>query len=124
MSEFHTPARLLLLAESDHDLRTHLAVNLRADGFVSDVTEEWAAHATLALRNKELAALYRVSELSLASESPEGTYAAVLDEVAGVMDVPVVLLEQLDRTADRLVLLAARGVPAEQIGRASWRERV
>ncbi len=102
-------------------VRTSLSVerdprsrHLRADGFVSDVTEEWAAHATLALRNRELAALYRVSELSLASESPEGTYAALLDEVAGVMDVPVVLLEQLDRAADRLVLLAARGVPAER----------
>ena len=32
MSETHTPARLLV-AESDYDLRTHLAVNLRADGY-------------------------------------------------------------------------------------------
>jgi signal transduction histidine kinase/FixJ family two-component response regulator len=95
----------------ERDPRTR---HLRADGFVSDVTEEWAAHATLALRNRELAALYRVSELSLTSDSPEGTYAAVLDEVAAVMAVPVVLLEQLDRAADRLVLLAARGVPAER----------
>src|SRR5215216_5604263 len=37
MSETHTPARLLLIAESDHDLRTHLSVNLRADGY--DVTQ-------------------------------------------------------------------------------------
>lgn len=88
--------------------------HLRADGFVSDVTEAWDAHATLALRNRELAALYRVSELSLTSHSPDETYAAVLDEVAAVMAVPVVLLEQLDRTADRLVVLAARGVAPER----------
>jgi DNA-binding response OmpR family regulator len=37
MSEAHTPARLVLIAESDYDVRTHLAVNLRADGY--DVTQ-------------------------------------------------------------------------------------
>jgi DNA-binding response OmpR family regulator len=37
MSEPPIPARLLLVAESDDDLRTHLAVNLRADGY--DVTQ-------------------------------------------------------------------------------------
>ncbi len=102
-------------------VRTSLSVerdprsrHLRADGFVADVTEGWAAHTTLALRNRELAALYRVSELSLTSDSPEGTYTAVLDEVADVMDMPVVLLEQFDRAADRLVLLAARGVRSER----------
>jgi PAS domain S-box-containing protein len=84
--------------------------HLRADGFVTDVTEEWAAQAALAQRNRELSALYRVSELSLLSHSPEETYAAVLDEVAAVMKVPVVLLDQLDRSADRLVRVAARGL--------------
>ncbi len=55
-----------------------------------------------------------MSELSLTSGMPGDTYAAVLDEVASVMDVPIVLLEQLDRSADRLVLLAARGVPDDR----------
>jgi PAS domain S-box-containing protein len=85
---------------------------LRADGFVTDVTEEWAAHAALAQRNRELAALYRVSARTLVPGDPDGTYAAILEEVAEVMDVPVVLLEELDRSADRLVLVAARGVGA------------
>ena len=101
-------------------VRTSLSVerdprsrHLRADGFVTDVTEEWAAHATLAQRNRELTALYRVTERTLTLASPEEMYASILDDVAEVMDVPVVLLEQLDRSSDRLVLLAARGLEGE-----------
>jgi DNA-binding response OmpR family regulator len=33
MREFHMPARLVVVAECDDDARTHLAVNLRADGY-------------------------------------------------------------------------------------------
>lgn len=84
--------------------------HLRADGFAVDVTEERMARAKLADRNRELAALYRVSELTLTSASTEEAYAEILDEVARVMDVGVVLLEELDRKADRLVVIASRGV--------------
>ncbi|HKJ01756.1 MAG TPA: response regulator, partial [Longimicrobiales bacterium] len=45
--------------------------HVRADGLVADVTREHLAHRALGERNKELAALYRVSELTLASESLE-----------------------------------------------------
>jgi PAS domain S-box-containing protein len=91
--------------------RDPLSGHLRADGFVSDVTEEWMAAATLALRNQELASLYRVSEVGLTASSPEEAYAAILEEVARITDAPVVLLEQLDRAADRLVVVASRGLP-------------
>ena len=48
MSDPHTPARLVLIAESDHDLRTHLAVNLRADGYdVSQACTPQHLHARL-----------------------------------------------------------------------------
>ncbi len=84
--------------------------HLRADGIVADITKEWEAAEALALRNRELAALYRVSELSLTSDSPDAAYSAIVEEVARVMEVPVVLLEELDRSADRLMVAAARGV--------------
>ena len=90
--------------------------HLRADGFVADITEEWEAGATLALRNRELAALYRISELSLTSESTGAAYVAILEEVARVMDVPIVLLEQLDRSSDRVVVVAAVGTPLPEEG--------
>jgi PAS domain S-box-containing protein len=86
--------------------------HLRADGFAVDVTEERVSRSELAERNRELAALYRVSELTLTSSSTERAYAEILEEVARVMRVPIVLLEHLDRSADRLVTLAARGLPA------------
>lgn len=91
--------------------------HLRADGIVADVTKEWQAAEALALRNRELAALYRVSELGLTSESPEVAYSAIVEEVARVMETPVVMIEELDRSADRLVVIAARGItlPDEEL---------
>lgn len=85
--------------------------HLRADGFAVDVTEERGAQAALAERNRELGALYRVSELTLTSTSPEEAYAEILDEVARVMSAPAVFLERLDRAADRLAVIAAHGTP-------------
>lgn len=85
--------------------------HLRADGFAVDVTEERVAGTMLAERNRELAALYRVSELTLTSASPEEAFAEIVEEVARVMGSPTVLLEQLDRGADRLSVVAAFGAP-------------
>jgi transcriptional regulator with GAF, ATPase, and Fis domain len=84
--------------------------HVRADGFVADVTQEYLAHRALGERNRELAALYRVSELTLASGSLEETYQEILAEVGRVMDMPVVLLEQLDRAQDRLMVVSALGM--------------
>lgn len=85
--------------------------HIRADGFVADVTEERRASRILAERNRELAALYRVSEVTQTSATPGEAYADILFEIARVMGVPTVLLEQVDRSADRLVTLAAWGRP-------------
>jgi len=90
--------------------------NLRADGVTTDITREWQAAETLALRNRELAALYRVSEVSLTAESAEAAYAAIVEEVARVMEAPVVMLEALDRSADRLVVVAAHGIDLPEEG--------
>lgn len=83
--------------------------DLRADGFLLDATEEHRARTELAGRNEELAALYRVSELTLTSESLEVAHELILGEVARIMDVPIVLLEHLDRAQDRLTITAAHG---------------
>ncbi len=83
--------------------------HVRADGFLVDRTPEHRARSSLAQRNEELAALYRVAELTLASESLEEAAAPVLEAVAQAMEAPVVLLERLDHARDRLVLTAAHG---------------
>ncbi len=82
---------------------------VRADGFLVDRTLEHRARSALAQRNEELAALYRVAELTLASDSLEEAAAPILEAVARAMDVPVVLLERLDHARDRLVIAAAHG---------------
>lgn len=84
--------------------------HVRADGFVADVTREHRARLALGERNRELAALYSVSELTLTSESMDQTYQKIIEEVGRVLDMPIVLLEQLDRAQDRLVITAALGV--------------
>jgi len=82
---------------------------VRADGFLVDRTLEHRAKASLAQRNEELAALYRVAELTLASESLEEAAAPILEAVAQAMNAPIVLLERLDHARDRLVVAAAHG---------------
>jgi signal transduction histidine kinase/FixJ family two-component response regulator len=84
--------------------------HMRADGFVADVTRERLARLSLGERNRELAALYRVSELTQTTESLDQVYRDILEEVGRVMDMPMVLLEQLDRAQDRLVIITALGV--------------
>lgn len=88
---------------------------IRADGTVVDSTQEWRAHQELALRNKELAALYRLSELTLTATSLEEAYKAILEEIGRVMGCPVVAIEHLNRERDSLVVTASRGLP-ETVG--------
>jgi signal transduction histidine kinase/DNA-binding NarL/FixJ family response regulator len=93
--------------------------HLRGDGFLVDITPESDARKKLSERTEELAALYRVSELTLTSEPPESAYGPILAEIARAMDVPMALLEHLDRARDRLVVSAAHGARTEDlVGRA------
>lgn len=93
--------------------RDPLTGHLRADGFLVDITEEHRARLELAERNEDLAALYRVSELTLTSATLEAAHERILEEVARTMEVPVVLVEHLDRARDRLVVIAARGLEGD-----------
>jgi PAS domain S-box-containing protein len=85
---------------------------LRADGLVVDITHEHEARKELAARNQELAALYRLAELTLTADSLEEAYNRILDLVADVTGCPIVAIEHLDRDKDRLVVTAARGIPS------------
>ena len=82
---------------------------LRADGFVIDVHREHEAQEAIEERNRHLASLYRASELTLTSSSPEA-YPEILEVVAQALEVPTVLLERFDRERDLLVTVAAHGV--------------
>ena len=67
--------------------------HVRADGLVADITQEYLARQALLERNRELAALHRVSRLTLTSESLGQAYREMLGEVGEALGVPVVLLE-------------------------------
>ncbi len=82
----------------------------RVDGTVVDITVEREANLALAERNEELAALYRLSELTLSARSVDEAYEPMLDEIAQVTGMPIVLIEHLDRDRDRLIVTASRGL--------------
>ena len=86
--------------------------HLRADGVVTDVTHEQGSRKELAARNRELAALYRLAELTLSATSLEEAYGQILDLVSSVMGCSIVAIEHFDRDRDRLVVTAAKGWPA------------
>ena len=86
--------------------------HLRADGVVVDVTDEQGSRRELAARNRELAALYRLAELTLSATSLEEAYGQILELVSSVMGCSIVAIEHFDRDRDRLVVTAAKGWPA------------
>ncbi len=85
--------------------------HLRADGVVVDVTHKQGSGEELAARNRELAALYRLAELTLSATSLEEAYGQILDLVSSVMGCAIVAIEHLDRNRDRMVVTAAKGWP-------------
>ncbi len=101
--------------------RRHLRLNLwvqdrdgaphRADGVVSDVTDQRRTTEELVRRNKELAALNRIAEISLRSGSATGAMEGILAEVAELLDVPVAAIEELIQDEASLVVRGTHGVP-------------
>ncbi len=83
---------------------------VRAYGTIVDITVERDAHLELAERNEELAALYRLSALTLTARSVDEAYEPMLEEIAQVTGLPIVLIEHLDRDRDRLVVTASHGL--------------
>lgn len=90
--------------------------HLRADGVVVDVTHEQGSRKELAARNRELAALSRLAELTLSAIPIEEAYGQILDLVSSVMGCSIVAIEHFDRDRDRLVMTAAKGWPAFERG--------
>lgn len=78
-------------------------------GLQTDVTDRIAAEEALARRNRELAALHRISAISLAPASPEHSYRAIVAEIAAATGFPIVAIALHDEPARCLVYQAAHG---------------
>jgi PAS domain S-box-containing protein len=85
----------------------------RVHGALTDVTDSQRSQEELAARNKEMMTLYRISEITLTSPSPESAYEEILEELAKATGFPIVAVEQYEPANDRLVISAARGIPLE-----------
>ena len=84
---------------------------LRIDAVLSDMTERRRSQEELAARNKELATLYRISEITLTAHSVAGAYEEILEEVCKATGYPVAAVEQYDAARDQLRMVASRGIP-------------
>lgn len=92
--------------------RDDVSGHVRADGVVVDVTHEQGSHKELAARNRELATLYTLADLTLSMTSLDEAYGQILDLVSEVMGCSIVAIEHYDRDREKLVLTAAKGLPA------------
>lgn len=84
---------------------------IRIDGILSDMTERRRAQEELAARNKELATLYRISEVTLTARSVDRAYEEILEEVCRATGYPIAAVELYDAARGRLTLVASRGIP-------------
>ena len=67
----------------------------------------------LALRNRELAALHRISQMALAAESLDEALGPIVDEISAATGFPVVAVELYDPLRRTMTLRAARGLERE-----------
>lgn len=86
---------------------------VRIDGIVADVTEQKRSQEELGERNQELMTLYRLSEITLNASDRETAYRQILEEVSRSTGFPVALVELHDRDRQRMVIVAAHGLPEE-----------
>jgi signal transduction histidine kinase len=77
------------------------------------VTESHGIEGELAARNQELRTLYRISEVTLAAASPEHAYEELLEEVCKATGFPIGTIERYDAERERMIIMAARGMPLE-----------
>ena len=83
-------------------------------GLQTDVTRRIDAERELAARNRELATLHRVSEISLSAQSPDRVFQEIAEEIAGAMGFSIVAIELYDEAQGRMVYRAAHGIPLPQ----------
>ncbi|HEX7118074.1 MAG TPA: PAS domain S-box protein [Longimicrobiales bacterium] len=88
-------------------------------GLQTDVSDRIAAEAAIAERNRELAALHRISTISLAPDSPDRSFHAIAEEIAAATGFPIVAIERYDEASQQMVCRYARGVPEGSVPPAS-----
>lgn len=89
---------------------------VRIDGIISDVTERRHAQDEAEARARELATLYRVSEITLAAESLSEAYGDILEVVSQATGFPIVAIERLDPEREVMVINIARGLSFPEDG--------
>jgi signal transduction histidine kinase/PAS domain-containing protein len=92
--------------------RDDVSGHVPADGVVVDLTHKQGSRKGFAARNRELATLYTLVELTLSATSLDEAYGQILDLVSEVMGCSIVAIEHYDRDREKLVLTAAKGLPA------------
>ncbi len=69
------------------------------------------AEEKLALRNRELLTLHRISEIHLGTQSLKATFQEIVEEISAATGFPIVAIELYDESRQMMVFEAMKGIP-------------
>ena len=78
-----------------------------------EVREQEDAHASIALRDREIHTLYRLSEIFHSPRSLDELYHEIVEEICSATGFPVALIAIFDDANQKIIFQAAKGIPAE-----------
>ncbi len=79
-----------------------------------NITKIKQAEEELALRNRELLTLHRISEIHLSTQSLKATLQEIVEEISTATGFPIVAIELYDESRQMMVFEAMKGVPLPQ----------
>ena len=81
----------------------------RVDGVLTDITERQRSQVELAARNREIATLARITEITLSADTPGGALHQSLEEISRATGYPIVALEEWIEARDVMRISHALG---------------
>ena len=76
-----------------------------------EVTEQKDAQATIALRDREILTLYRLSEIFHSPRSLDELYHEIVEEICSATGFPIATIAVLDKTGQKIVFRGTKGIP-------------
>jgi PAS domain S-box-containing protein len=76
-----------------------------------NITQLQQTEETLALRNRELLTLHRISEIHLSTQSLQAAFQDIVEEISTATNFPICAIELYDASRQMMVFEAVKGVP-------------
>ncbi|HEY9707758.1 MAG TPA: GAF domain-containing protein, partial [Oculatellaceae cyanobacterium] len=76
-----------------------------------NITQFKQAEEKLALRNRELLTLHRISQIHLGTQSLKATFQEIVEEISAATGFPIIAIELYDESRQMMVFEAMKGIP-------------